>query len=56
MDPIKCPKCKEGVMKLPTATKPLGPDYDKEGGAKLVCSECGHRANPGEIPRSEESN
>jgi len=27
MDSIKCPKCKEGVMKLLLATKPLGSGY-----------------------------
>jgi hypothetical protein len=31
-DSITCPKCKEGVMKLPLATKPLDPGYaDKRG-------------------------
>jgi hypothetical protein len=27
MDSIKCPKCKEGVIKLLLATKPLGSGY-----------------------------
>ena len=56
MDSIKCPKCKEGVMKLPLATKPLGPGYADKGGAKLVCTKCSHQALPSELRQSKNSN
>jgi hypothetical protein len=36
MDSIKSPKCKEGVMKLPLATKTLGPGYAEK--AELIWS------------------
>jgi hypothetical protein len=55
MDPIQCPICKEGVMKLQPATKPLGSGYVDKGGAKLVCTTCGHQALPSELRKSKNS-
>ena len=49
MEPKKCPKCKDGVMKLPLATKTLRQDYAAQGGAKLVCGKCGYQANPSKL-------
>ena len=48
---MKCPKCKEGIMRLPLALKPLEPgelERRKEG-TKLECSKCGYRAAPHEV-------
>jgi hypothetical protein len=56
MDSIKCPKCKEGVMKLPLANKLLGPGYADKGGAKLVCTKCSHQARTSAFRQSKTSN
>lgn len=45
---MKCPKCKEGIMKLPLALKPLklGELEQRKEGTKFVCTKCGYRAHP----------
>ena len=40
MSDLKCPKCKEGVMRLPLALAPLQPN---KPGSALTCSECGYQ-------------
>jgi len=43
---MKCPKCKEGIMRLPLEPGEL--ERRKEG-TKLECSKCGYRAAPHEV-------
>jgi len=47
----KCPKCKEGTMKLPLALKPLEPGEleQRKEGTKLICTKCGYRAHPTDL-------
>lgn len=57
-DKMKCPKCKEGVMRLPLGRQ-LDPGRSEGGrpGTKLVCSKCGYRAEPTEVyPLPKKSN
>jgi|GEM_PF-5350980 len=54
---IKCPKGKEGMMKVEVrSTEQLKADYMKSGGTKLVCQTCGHRGNPSDIRQANKSN
>jgi hypothetical protein len=39
-DQLKCPKCKEGIMRLPLALAPLQPN---KPGSALTCSKCGYQ-------------
>ena len=53
---IKCPKCKDGMMKVEVrSTQQLKEDYMKSGGTKLVCQKCGHRGNPSDIRQANKS-
>jgi hypothetical protein len=49
-DKMKCPRCKEGVMRLPLGRQ-LDPGKPEGGrpGTKLVCSKCGYCAEPTEF-------
>jgi hypothetical protein len=57
MEPLMCPQCTTGKMQLPVR-KPGTMDpasYTSDGGAKLVCSKCGHHASSKQIREGKES-